>query len=189
MGIDIRRVRHALRSAGVRGPSICGAAWPFGRDRRLRNLMRRRLAVLEAKNAVVDLLFRTQAPLRDLHLFTPEHIQRGLEDPDRRKIIIGLSPSRQVIEEEIVSRSGAEIGRSLDEGMSELVRDGVVLRVPGKDVLSTHDVYVAVQRGRRPHYDTAELNRLVREGLSYGSHLRTRARRETSTTSSRSYDL
>jgi hypothetical protein len=189
MGIDMRRVRRALRSAGVRGPSVCGTAWPFGRDRRLRNLIRRRLAVLEAKNAVVDLLFRTQAPLGDLHLFTLEHIQRGLEDPDTRKIIIGLSPSRQVIEDEIVSRSGAEIGRSLDEGLSELVRDGVVLQVPGRDVLSTHDVYVAVQRGRRPHYDTAELNRLVREGLSYGSHLRTRERRETSTTSSRSYDL
>jgi len=189
MGMDMRRVRRALRSAGVRSPSICSAVWPFGRDRRLRNLMRRRLAVLEAKNAVVDYLFRLQAPLRDIHLFTLDHIRRGLGDPDTRKPIIALSPSRQVIEDEIVSRSGAEIGRALDEGLSELVRDSVVLQVPGRDVLSTHDVYVAVQRGPRPHYDTAELNRLVREGLSYGSHLRTRERRETSTTSSRSYDL
>ena len=189
MGIDIRRVRRALRSAGVRDPSICGTAWPFGRDRRLRNLIRRRCAVLEAKNVVVDFLFRTQAPLGDLHLFTLEHIQRGLGDPDRRKTIIALSPSREVIEDEIVSRSGAEIGRSLDEALSELVRDGVVLQVPGKDVLSTHDVYVAVQRGPRPHYDTAELDRLVREGLSYGAQLRTRSRREASSTSGRSYDL
>jgi hypothetical protein len=189
MGMDMRRVRRALRSAGVRGPSICGTAWPLGRDRRLRNLIRRRLAVLEAKNAVVDVLFRTQAPLRDFRLFTLDHIRRGLGDPDTRKTIIALSPSRQVIEDEIVSRSGAEIGRALDEGLSELVRDSVVLQVPGRDVLSTHDVYVAVQRGPRPHYDTAELNRFVREGLSYGSHLRARERRETSTTSSRSYDL
>ncbi|MCJ7750835.1 MAG: hypothetical protein MUQ65_07040 [Armatimonadetes bacterium] len=189
MGIDVRRARRALRSAGVRSPSICSAVWPFGRDRRLRNLMRRRLAVLEAKNVVVDLLFRTQAPLGDLHLSTLEHIQRGLEDPDRRKTIIALSPSQQVIEEEIASHSGAEIGRSLDEALSELVRDGVVLQIPGKDVLSTHDVYLAVQRGRRPHYDTAELNRLVREGLSYGAELRTRTRREGASTSSRSYDL
>jgi len=189
MGIDVRRARRALRSAGVRSPSICSAVWPFGRDRRLRNLIRRRLAVLEAKNGVVDVLFRTQAPLRDLRLFTLDHIRRGLGDPDARKTIIALSPSRQVIEDEIVSRSGAEIGRALDEGLSELVRDSVVLQVPGRDVLSTHDVYVAVQRGPQPHYDTAELNRLVREGLGYGSYLRDRERRETSTTSSRSYDL
>ena len=189
MGMDMRRVRRALRSAGVRGPSICGTAWPFGRNRRLRNLIRRRLAVLEAKNGVVDVLFRTQAPLRDFRLFTLDHIRRGLGDPDTRKTIIALSPSRQVIEDEIVSRSGAEIGRALDSALSELARDGVVLQVPGKDVLSAHDVYIAIQNRCPPHYDTAELNRLVREGLSYGSHLRTRERRETSTTSSRSYDL
>lgn len=189
MGIDIRRARRALRAAGAGGTSICGTAWPFGRERRVRNALRRRLAILEAKNAVVDFLFRTQTPLAELHLFALDHIQRGLEDPDARKTIIAVSPSREVIEEEIVSRSGAEIGRSLDDALSELVRDGVLLQVPGKDVLSTHDVYVAVQRGRRPHYDTAELSRLVREGLSYGAQLRTRARREASSTSSRSYDL
>ena len=189
MGIDIRRVRRALRCAGVRGPSIGGTVWPFGRERRLQALIRRRLAVLEAKNAVVEFLFRTQAPLGDLQLFTLERLQRGLRSPDTRKTIIGLSPSRQIIEEEIVSRSGAETGRPLDVALSELVRDGVVLQIPGRDILSTHDVYVAILRGRRPHYDTAELTRLVREGTGYGGQLRTRAKRDASSTSSRSYDL
>ena len=189
MGIDIRRVRRALRCAGVRGPSIGGTVWPFGRERRLQALIRRRLAVLEAKNAVVDFLFRTQAPLGDLQLFTLERLQRGLRNPDTRKTIIGLSPSRQIIEEDLGSRSGAEIGRPLDAALSELVRDGVVLQVPGRDSLSTHDVYVAILRDRRPHYDTAELTRLVRDGTGYGAQLRTRARRDASSTSSRSYDL
>lgn len=189
MGIDMKRVRRALRSAGVSSPSICSAMWPFGRDRRLRNLIRRRLAVLETKNAVVDFLFPSQAPLRDLHLLTLEQVKRGLEDPDTRKTIIGVSPSRDIIEEEITARSGAEIGGSLDAALSELARDGVVIRVPGKDLLLAHDAYIAVQQRRPPHYETAELQRLVREGLTYGSHLRARERRETSTTSSRSYDL
>ncbi|HUU53762.1 MAG TPA: hypothetical protein VMY87_02490 [Armatimonadota bacterium] len=189
MGIDIKRAQRALRSAGARGPSICAAAWPFGRERRLRSLLRRRLAVLEAKNAVVDFLFQTQRPLADLHLFTLEHIQRGLEDPEKRKLIIALSPSREVIAEELMSRSGAEVGPSLDQAVSELLHDGVVLRVAGEDVLSPHDVYLAVQRGRQPHYDISELNRLVREGRGYGAELRARARREASSTSGRSYDL
>lgn len=189
MGIDVARACRALKSSGVRRPSVCSTAWPFGRDRRLRTLMRRRLAVLEAKNAVVEFLFRAQAPLRDLRLLTLDDVRRGLEDPGSRRTIIGLCPNRNAIEHEVVSRSGSEIGGALDLALSELVRSGVVLQVSVSDIPSSDDVYIAVQHGRPPHYDTAELNRLVREGLGYGAQLRRRARRDTSTTSSRSYDL
>ncbi len=189
MGIDVKRARRALKSAGARGASVLGTAWPLGRQGRLRNLLRRRLAVLEAKNAVIDFLYRSQGPLAELRLFTIERVQQCLKDPETRKRIIGVSPSREVIAEELISRSGAEVGRSLEQALSELVREGEVLQVPGKDVVSRDDVYLAVQRGRRPHYDTSELNRLVRQGLGYSAELRKRTRRDASTTGGRSYDL
>jgi hypothetical protein len=81
------------------------------------------------------------------------------------------------------------VGQALDQALSELIAEGVLLRVPGKTVMSREDVFLAVQRGRRPHYDVSELNRLVRQSGSYGRDLRSRARREASTTSERSYDL
>jgi hypothetical protein len=189
MAIDVRRARRALAAAGARGPALFAAAWPFGRERRLRSLLRRRLAVLEAKNRVVDLLFRMQKPLGELRLFTLDTVERALGDPERRKLIVGMSVSREVIEEEITSRSGAEVGLALDRALSELLAEGVLMRVPGKMVMSREDVFLAVQRGARPHYDVSELSRLVHEGRGHGSELRSRARREASTTSGRSYQL
>ncbi len=189
MGIDVKRARGALKDAGARGPAFCATAWPFGRERRLRTLLRQRLAVLEAKNRVVDLLFRTQRPLADQRLFTLEHVERALKDPERRKLVVGVSASREVIEEEIGTRSDAEVGRSLARALSELVAEGVLLRVPGKMVMSREDVYLAVQRGPRPHYDVGELNRLVRQGRTYGTELRAKESRESSTNRGRSYQL
>jgi hypothetical protein len=189
MGIDVGRARRALKAAGAGGSALCAAAWPFGRERRLRILARRRLATLEAKNRVVEFLFRTQKPLADFHLFNLERVESLLKDPEKRKLIIGMSVSQEVIEEELTSRSGAEVGQALDQALSELIAEGVLLRVPGKTVMSREDVFLAVQRGRRPHYDVSELNRLVRQSGSYGRDLRSRARREASTTSERSYDL
>lgn len=189
MAIDVRQARRALKAAGVRNSALCATAWPFGRERRLRILLRRRLAVVEAKNIVAELLFRTQRPLRDLRLFSLEQVERALNDPDRRKLVVGMSASREVIAEELTSLSGAEVGRALDQALSELLAEGVLLRVPGKMVMSREDVFLAVQRGARPHYDTSEINRLVRQGSSYAKDLRSRARREASTTTERSYDL
>ncbi len=189
MGIDVKRARRALKAAGARGPALRATVWPFGRERRLRALLRQRLALLEAKNRVVDLLFRAQRPLADQQLFTLEHVERALKDPERRKLVIGVSASREVIEDEIGTRSDAEVGRPLTRALSELVAEGVLLRVPGKMVMSREDVYLAVQRGRRPQYDVGELSRLVRQGRSYRTELRAKERSDSATNTGRSYQL
>lgn len=186
MSTDIRRARRALRSAGARAAALY---WPFGRQRRARLLLRRRLAVLEAKNAVVALLFGRQQPLAGLRLSTSADVARALADQEKRRLVVGLSVSREVIEEELQRCPGTELGRALDQALSELIREGVVLRVPGKALLMREDVFVAAMAGRRPHYDVSELNRLVREGTGYGAQLRARARQEETSTASRSYRL
>jgi hypothetical protein len=201
MRTDIRRARRALTSAGARSAALY---WPFGRERRAHLLLRRRLAVLEAKNAVADLLFRRQKPLTDatlrsgeapslrstsLRLSTVADVERALGDPEKRKLVVALSVSREVIEEELQRRPGTELGRALDQALFELIRDGLVLEVPGKALLMREDVFVAAMSKPQPHYDVSELNRLLREGTSYATQLRARARREDTTTVSRSYRL
>lgn len=188
MGIDVKKAQQALRSAGAPRSTICSAAWPFGRERRLRSLIRRRLNVLEVKNAVVDFLFRLQKPLADFRLFSRERIKAILADPEQRKIVISLSPSREVIEEELRTRYRVDSGLALDEAFTELQTEGVVLRVPGTLMLSKEDVFLAVPR-RRPYYEMGELNRLVREGTDYSSELRRRSMRRDTTDRGRSYEL
>ena len=188
MGINVKRARQALRSAGAPRAALCGMAWPFGRERRLRALIRRRLTVLEAKNAVVDFLFRTQKPLAEFRLFTLDRVETVLHDPEKRKLAISLSPSREVIEEELRSRYRVDASVVLEQALAELVAEGAVLQVPGKLVMSNDDVYLAVQK-RRPHYEVAELNRLVREGTDYAAQLRHRANRRDTTDRGRSYEV
>jgi hypothetical protein len=186
MTTDIGRARRALKSAGARSAALY---WPFGRERRAHLLLRRRLAVIEAKNAVADLLFRRHKPLSDLHLSTVADVERALADPEKRKLVVGLSVSREVIEEELRRHSGTELGRALDQALSELIREALVLQVPGKALLMREDVFLAVMGRPQPRYDVSELNRLVREGTSYSARLRARVRGEDTTTVSRSYRL
>jgi len=186
MELDLRRVRKAIEAAGGNAAAL---HWPFNRNARARMLMRKRLAVLDAKNTVVDLLYRTQRPLADLHLFTSEHAERLLKHPERRKMIVGLSVSRQVIEDELRRSGAGELGPTLDRALSELIEEGVILELPGKAFASKENVYMVVFRGQQPHYDVAELRELVREDAEYGSRLRERMRRERTTTGGRSYRL
>ncbi|MFB3881126.1 MAG: hypothetical protein ACE149_07675 [Armatimonadota bacterium] len=186
MGIDIGRARRALRSAGGRSS---GLYWPFGRERRARLLLRSRLAILEAKNAVAGFLYSTQRPLADLQLDTLADVERVLADPQRRKLVVGRTVSREVIEEELRRKAGSELGRALDQALSELIAEGFVLQLPGKQVLMREDVYLAVLSRPQPKYEVSELNRLVREGSGYAAQLRTRARRDEATTGRRSYSL
>jgi len=186
MSADLRRARRALRTSGARGTALW---WPFGQQRRAHLLLRQRLAVLEAKNAVAGMLFRRHRPDVQLPLSSAADVERALSDPDKRKALVGMSVSREVIEEELLRRPGADLGRSLDQALAELIREGTVLRVPGKALLMPEDAFVAATTKRQPHYDPSELNRLVREGSGYGSHLRARARRERQTTVERSYRL
>jgi len=186
MGIDIRRARSVLRRSGAATVSLY---WPLGRQRRATALLHRRLAVLEAKNAIGELLFRCQRPLAELRLNAIAEVEMALQDPDRRKLVVGLGMSREVIETELGRLAGAEAGSAIEQALAELVREGVVLQVPGRAFMSGGDVYLAVYRGSRPQYDVSQLSRLVREGTSYGLHLRQRSRREASTTTGRSYRL
>jgi len=186
MELDLRRVRKAIEAAGGSAASLY---WPFNRDARARLLMRKRLAILDAKNAIIALLYRTQRPLADLRLFAREHVEQLLKQPEKRKMIVGLSLSRQVIEEELRRSGGGESEMVLDHALSELVEEGTVIELPGKAFTSKENVYIVVFRGESPHYDVAELRELIREDAQYGSRLRKRMRREQTTTGSRSYRL
>jgi hypothetical protein len=152
-------------------------------------LLQRRLAVLDVKNAVADLLFRLQRPLAENRLDSLARVRELLVDPEKRKRLISITPSRSVIEEELSRTPGVELGRTLDLALGELVAEGVVLRIPGKDVSSSEDVFLSAPSSRPPHWDTAELNRLVREGVSQAAELQRRERRRSTTDGSRSYDL
>ena len=188
-GMDARRVRRALRAAGVGQSALCGLRWPFGRKKRMLSLVRKRLAVLEAKNEVVDFLFRTQRSLAGLGLVGLEQVRAALGEAEKRRLILTAGASRTMLEEELSARHGSEAGRALDQALAELAAEGVVLRVPGAMMLANHDVYLAVLERGRPQYDVSELSRLVWEGRQYAQELRRRVRREKATGRERTYRL
>jgi len=189
MGIDVKRARRALKSAGARGAGLYFLVCPVGRDKRLWAMLRRRRAVLEAKSNVVDLLFRNQRAIAELSLGSLDEVRRALQEPEKRRLIMTVAASRALLEEELRSHYKSEVGRALDLALSELVAEGVLLQVPGKTVLANQDIYLAVHRKGQPRYDTAELDRLLREGRRYGDELRARARSERATDATRSYRL
>jgi len=189
MAINVKRARSALRNAGLHGSARLGLAWPIGRQKRVADLLRQRRAVLEAKNHVVEFLFRTQRGLADLRLTRLEQVHAALQDPEQRRIIMTVGASQVMLEEELSSRHGSETGGSLDRALAELVAEGVLLQVPAKAALANHDIYVAVHSRKRPHYDVGELNRLLQENRGYGAELRSRSQREESTGDARTYRM
>jgi len=189
MAISVKQAKLALRAAGVPGMALWTLVWPFGRQRRALARVRRRLTVLEAKNSVVDLVFRAQRRLSEAHLHTREQVELALRDPEKRRVILAVGMSREVMEDELRSRYGTEVGRALDRALAELVAEGALVRVPGKVVMSDHDVYLASYRGKKPHYDASRLIEVLTESRGYGAELRSRARKESSTGNSRSYQL
>lgn len=189
MAIDLRRARRALRVAGARRTALLGLSWPLGRLRRVQALIRQRRAVLEAKNNVLGFLARTQGPLAEFELGRLEHVEAALKQPAKRRLILAAGASREMVEDELSSRHGSETGRSLDQALSELVADGLVLEVPAEAAAANHDIYLIADRRDRPHYDVAELTRLLQEESQYGTRLRQRARREAATKHGRTYRL
>ncbi len=189
MAIDSKRAQAALKAAGARGLTLCGLFWPLGKEKRLRALLHERRAALEAKNHVIDFLHRTQGRLAELKLTLLEHVLTALEDPQSRRLVATLGASRAMIEDDLTSRHGSEVGRPLDQALLELVAEGVVLQVPAQALAAQYDVYLAVQNRQRPHYDVAELSGLLREGRQYGTELRSRARREEQTGRTRTYRM
>ena len=189
MAINVKRARSALRNAGLHGSARLGLTWPIGRQKRVTALLRQRRTVLEAKNHVVEFLFRTQRGLADLRLTRLEDVHAALLDPGQRRIIMTVGASRAMLEEELSSRYGSETGGSLEGALAELVAEGVLLQVPAKAALANHDIYVSVHSRKRPHYDVGELNRLLQEGRGYGTELRSRSRREEKTGDARTYRM
>ena len=189
MGIDLSRVRRILRATGAPESALAGLKWPFGRQRRLYALLRRRLAVLEGKNAVVDLLFRSQMPLAQHELYQVEQVAGANQDPEIRRLVLALGLTRRDIAAQLSPKFGPEVIESLDQTLTELIREGVVLCLTAKDVSARDDLYLAVFRGPRPHYDVSDLAKLLRQVGTPGAHLRQRSHRESTTDSSRSYDL
>ena len=101
MAINVKRARRALRNAGLQSSARLGLAWPIGRQKRVTTLLRERREVLEAKNHVVEFLFRTQRGLSDLRLSRVEHVHTALQDPQKRRIIMTVGASQVMLAEEL----------------------------------------------------------------------------------------
>jgi hypothetical protein len=186
--LDLRRTKCALRASGVgRGPVI-GLLWPFGRERRARALLRERRAALEAKNGVVEYLFRAQRPLESLRLGRPEDVTKALQQPDTRSLIMSVGITRAMIDEALVSRFGAEGGRAVDTALAELIAGGVVTKASAMPA-SSQEIYVALQGRGRPLFDLSEVSRLLEDGREHGTELRQRLQREEATRRGRTHYL
>jgi len=183
-----KEARQALQASGLGVGSLLGLLWPFGRDQRARALLRERRAVLEAKSAVVDYLFRAQRVLAPFRLTNMEQLQKALQNPDKRQLIASVGINRGMMEEALHSRYHADAGRPLDRALAELLVAGVVLKVAPLSGLS-QEIYVAAQGRPRPAFDLSALTRLLQEGRDYGSQLRERYRRQEATDRGRTHRI
>jgi len=183
-----RRVRQALTASGLGTGATLGLIWPIGREKRSQALLRQRRSVLEAKNHVLEYLSRRHRPLVPLGLARAEQVQEALSDPDKRRLVMAVGANRAMIEEELVSRSGAEVGRSLDRALAELESEGVALKVSAMPA-SADVVYILAYGRARQRYDLSQLNRLLEQGKEYGARLRARLRTDDSTQQGRVHRL
>lgn len=186
--LSVRQVRRALTASGLGIGATLGLIWPFGREKRAQALLRQRRAVLEAKNHVVDYLSRRHRPLTPLGLATADQLQKALADPEKRGLIMAVGVNRGMIEDELVSRSGAELGKALDRALAELVSEGISLRVSARPA-SDDTLYVLAHGRMKRRYDLSQLNRLLAQGKEYGARLRARLRDEDSTQQGRVHRL
>jgi len=186
--LNWREVRRVLGTSGLGRCSLAGLLWPFGWKRRARALLQKRRSVLEAKNQVVDYLFRAQRPLAPLGLSSPEKLHEALQDPEKRRLVVSVGISRAMMEEALLSRCGCEVGQPLDCALAELVAAGAIMKVSGLS-RSNHEVYVAALGKTRPHFDLSPLNQLLQEGRDLGSELKARLQRESQIDLTRTHRL
>jgi len=184
-----RSACRALEASGVKRASVRLLGLPLGREERLRRALLHRKTVLEAKNSASDHLFHTQAPLAQLDLRDLAGVEDAVKDPAKRRLLLTFGINREMLASELAEKYGAETGAALDEALSELLAEGILLRVPGHLAATSSDLYLAVHGRGRTHYDLSEFNRLLREGRDYRGELRTRQRREANTDRGRSYRL
>jgi len=187
---DAKLACEALKASGMRGCATWSLLFPIGRKARTCALLRKRRAVLEAKNAVLDSLFRFQKALEPLGLRTRDQAEAMVRDPERRRTLVAVGLNRSSLEDEL-SRYGVELGSALDRALVELVQEQRVLRVATPGALPGSDLYLVVYDRGRGRYDLGLIDRLLQRGRGqvYGDVLRTRERSERDSGGGRSYDL
>ncbi len=185
MPTDVKLAAAALKASGLSGCATLSLLFPFGRERRVQGLLRKRHSVIEAKNTILDALARVQKPLEPLCLHTLARAKEALADSDKRRLVLGLGLSRAVLEDE-ARKWGTELGPSFEQALGELVSAGRVLKLTGP---SGDDVYLIVARFARQRYDLAALSRLLHRGKDYGTLLRAREQHETDTDIARTYRM
>jgi hypothetical protein len=189
MTANWRAAYEALRASGLSSGKLFWLRFPIGRRARLQAALRERASLLGAKNDIADLLFRTQASLARLDIRTLADVEAAAKDPEKRRLLAGCGVNEEMLEEELRERYGTETAGALDKALAELVREGVVLRVPGGLLLANHDILVGVHARRRGPYSVGLLNRLLHEGREDELALRSRQKRDDSTHAGRSYRL
>jgi hypothetical protein len=162
---------------------------PFGREARLQGSLSKRRSILEAKNCVLDSLFRVQKSLEPYALQTVEDAEAALQNAERRDMIVALGPNRAMLEDEARS-FGGEMGEAFTMALTELVREARVLKVQG-DGESTPDgeIYLVVHRRGRQRYDVSAFNRLLQRDDQYGAALRSRNKNNGERDESRTYRM
>jgi len=188
MSTDIVTACEVLRASGVKRGTLLGLWLPLGREQRIQTAARRRHAVLEAKNLVLDTLARGQKPLAALGLRTPKEAREAMRSPEARHLIVTLGLNRAVLEDE-ADRYGAELGSSFTEALNELVRERRVIRLAGVVDAPGGEIYLLVHVDTKRRYDLAPLNRLLRKGEEYGAMLRSREKAQRDQDRGRTYRI
>jgi len=186
---DWRPAYHALQASGLKGWDLFSLRLPIGRTRRVQAALRRRSALLKARNDVMDIVFRRQGRLAPLGLESVAQVETTLHDPEQRRLLAALGLNREMLEAELREHHGTETSEALEEALQDLVAAGVLLRVPGKLLLASSDIFLAVHARRREPYNVGLLTRLLREGRDHERELRSRQERGTSTDTGRTYRL
>lgn len=184
-----RAACRALERSGVARGRVRWLSLPLNREARLRQALSRRRAVLEAKNSVVDLLTSSQVALARFKLREAADVQRALQDPQAKPILLAVGLDRDMLAAEVARKFGIETGTSLDEALAELIAEGQIARVATEVSGVRQELFFALHGRARRQYDLSEISRLLREGRDYRRELQTRNQREMSTGRGRSYDL
>jgi hypothetical protein len=137
----------------------------------------------------MDLIFRIQAPLARLGIHSQTDVEAAMQIPEKRCLLGACGLNREMVEGELRERYGSETAGALDAALQDLVAEGLVLKVPGRLLLATSDIFLALHARRRPPYDVGPLNRLLHEGRDEEKALRSRDKRDTSTDTGRTYRL
>lgn len=187
---DVKLACEALKASGVKSCATWSLLLPIGRTSRLYAMLRKRRSVLEAKNGVLDCLFRFQKAIESLGLTGAPEVQKAMNDPEKRRLLIAVGMSRASLEDEL-TRFGLEAGGSLDQALNELIAEKRIVRAPGASRVPGSEIHLVVHQRGRGRYDISMLSRLLQRDRTskYGDMLRARQQDRGGTDESREYRL